>query len=502
MRPRHLSIHSGVAPLAIAATLIAAPAVAETRWTPPQEPPAAATLDLAGTKRAPAWLALRADDAAWPPAQTNATSIDVRSAMAQALASWRTDATAERRARRLAIAAFYASRENAPMWRQDDDFSAAAKSATQTLRDAERDGLRLVGKTPMEGARWSLAGELDLSEAIADYAAQAGGARVDPAKISRLIGARPQPAQPAQVLAVTAAAGDDAGAALADFNPPHAGYRALRDKLAELRAARAGAARVADAANVSDATPRKSFATMTESEAKRIEAEIIANMERWRWMPRDMGAARVEVNIPQFELALLRDGKPAHRTRVVVGKTSTPTPMFSDLMRFVVVNPSWSVPPSIIHKEMAPKNGGDLSYLAAKGFQVSYRNGRVSVRQPPGERNALGRVKFVFPNDFAVYLHDTPSRSLFANVRRAYSHGCVRVDQPFKLAEAVLNIAGEWPEPRLRRMVGPAERRIDLSDPLPVHIEYFTAAVDENGDFKTYDDIYGYSAKVRAALAL
>lgn len=197
---------------------------------------------------------------------------------------------------------------------------------------------------------------------------------------------------------------------------------------------------------------------------------------------------------------LTRDGKLSHETRVIVGKTTTPTPIFSDEMQFVVINPSWSVPQSIINKEMAPKGGGDLSYLAGRGYQVSYRDGRASVRQPPGDKNALGRVKFVFPNDFAVYMHDTPSKSFFAVAKRAYSHGCVRVDQPFKLAEAVLG--ADYGEKRLRGMVGPAERRINLSQPMPVHIEYFTAVVDATGALKLYDDVYGYSAKVRAALAL
>jgi murein L,D-transpeptidase YcbB/YkuD len=151
---------------------------------------------------------------------------------------------------------------------------------------------------------------------------------------------------------------------------------------------------------------------------------------------------------------------------------------------------------------MAAKHGGDLSYLAQRGFEVSYRNGRASVRQPPGERNALGRVKFVFPNEYSVYLHDTPARNLFTQARRAFSHGCVRVNEPFKLAEAVLAPANEWPEARLRSMIGPSERRIDLNEPLPVHIEYFTAFVDENGRLQLRDDIYGYSAKTRAALKL
>lgn len=486
--------HLHAAPLAIAVALLAAPAAAQT-WSAPQEAPA--SLGFVGLKTAPQLMREKAE---WPQAEAP-ISIDARHAIALALRDWAGKETRpEQRARRQEIAAFYENRDNAPLWRDGDNFSTSAKSAMQTLRDAARDGLRV--EAPAEETPWSVSAELALSDAIADYAAQAGGARVDPVRISRLIGARPSPATPLQALTAVIGAGAEAGARLAAFNPPHPGYVALRDKLAELRAARANANRVATAAHASDAPPRASFASLSESEAKRVEAEIVANMERWRWAPRELGATRVEVNIPQFELALTRDGRLSHETRVVVGKTTTPTPIFSDEMQFVVINPSWSVPQSIINKEMAPKGGGDLSYLAARGFQVSYRNGRASVRQPPGEKNALGRVKFVFPNDFAVYMHDTPSKNLFANAKRAYSHGCMRVEQPFKLAEAVLGADAGYSEKRLRGMVGPAERRVDLAQPMPVHVEYFTAVVDANGDLKLYDDIYGYSAKVRAALAL
>jgi len=192
----------------------------------------------------------------------------------------------------------------------------------------------------------------------------------------------------AQVFAAVSAAGADAGKTLQNFNPQHEGHRALKDKLAELRAmrfysAQAAVTRVADArVSATDATPRPNPATLTQGDARATEAEIVANMERWRWVPRDLGADRIEVNIPDFQLSVKRHGAIAHRTCVIVGKMRTPTPVFSDRMRFIVINPSWSVPPSIIRNEMAAKHGSDLSYLAQRGFQVSYRNGRASVRRP------------------------------------------------------------------------------------------------------------------------
>ncbi|MGO9943726.1 MAG: L,D-transpeptidase family protein, partial [Rhodoblastus sp.] len=234
----------------------------------------------------------------------------------------------------------------------------------------------------------------------------------------------------------------------------------------------------------------------------RVEAEIIANMERWRWLPRDLGGSHVEINIPEFELAVVRDGAVAHRAKVIVGKEGTPTPVFSNALRFIIVNPSWNVPQSIINKEMLPKHGGDLSYLARRGWKVAYHNGKLTVRQPPGEDNALGRIKFMFPNDFSVYLHDTPSRGLFAAGHRAFSHGCMRVEDPFALAEAVLGPGSGWSEERVKRLIGGSERYINLSKPLPIHIEYFTAFVDEDGRLQMRDDLYGYSALVRSALGL
>jgi murein L,D-transpeptidase YcbB/YkuD len=124
------------------------------------------------------------------------------------------------------------------------------------------------------------------------------------------------------------------------------------------------------------------------------------------------------------------------------------------------------------------------------------------VRQPPGERNALGYVKFIFPNNHAVYLHDTPSRHLFAREQRAFSHGCVRVDQPFRLAEAVLQVQGDWSEAKLRGLIGKGERHLRLKDRLPVHLSYFTLAVDESGQLKSFNDLYGHNARVREALGL
>ena len=169
--------------------------------------------------------------------------------------------------------------------------------------------------------------------------------------------------------------------------------------------------------------------------ATRREAMILANMEMWRWEPRAMGEERIEINIPDYSLKVMNGDDLVHEARVIVGKPDTPTPIFSNEMRYILVNPIWRVPDSIIKKEMAPKLAQDPDYLTRRGFEVSRVGDRLVVRQPPGEANALGRILFMFPNEHAVYLHDTPARGLFAASRRAFSHGCVRVDQPMRLAE-------------------------------------------------------------------
>lgn len=169
-------------------------------------------------------------------------------------------------------------------------------------------------------------------------------------------------------------------------------------------------------------------------------------------------------------------------------------------MEYAVVNPSWNVPPSILKNEFLPGLARDPNYAARRGYEVIYRNGQVAVRQPPGERNALGFVKFMFPNNHAVYLHDTPNRSLFAGSQRALSHGCVRVDDPFRFADAVLPPA--WSSERLKKLIGKGERTIRLAEKLPVHLAYFTAYTDDSGSFRTLPDLYGYDQRMKIALGL
>ncbi|MBG0794163.1 L,D-transpeptidase family protein [Methylocystis sp. H62] len=437
--------------------------------------------------------------------------------LALALDAWATGGAAlgaERHRLRAALATSYAARDLAPFWIEKGEWRASARAALARLALAADDGLdlRAYAAPDAEKAAPTAADELALSEAIAAYALQARGARIDPERISRLVGAKTTLPDPALAVAEVAGAGATAGDALQAYNPTHYGYQQLREKLIELRTLRAGAPAsdglyaAATVGSQSDVLPasksKRRAAGLAKASTSRVEAEIIANMERWRWLPRDLGEERIEVNIPDFELAVVRSGEVTHRTRVIVGKEATPTPIFSNALQYIIVNPFWNVPPSILNKEMLPKANGDVAAIAANGFNVSYRGGKLVVRQPPGERNALGRIKFMFPNDFSVYLHDTPSRNLFAASHRAFSHGCMRVDAPFAFAEAVLGPGSGWSESRVRRLIGGSERYINLAKPLPIHIEYFTAYVDEGGRIVLRPDLYGYSARVRKALGL
>jgi murein L,D-transpeptidase YcbB/YkuD len=223
-------------------------------------------------------------------------------------------------------------------------------------------------------------------------------------------------------------------------------------------------------------------------------------MERWRWLPSDLGGDRIEVNLPEYTARVIRNGQLVHETRVIIGKQSTPTPLFSNKMVHLIVNPSWHVPASIVNKEILPKLAEDPEYAVRNGYEITeLDSGKVSIRQPPGGGNALGFIKFMFPNEHAVYLHDTPSRKLFANFERAYSHGCVRVENPFELA-AILLDRPEYSEPRLKAMIGKGERLIRLKEPLPIHITYFTLSVDESGAIRKLADVYGYDKSVAYAL--
>lgn len=239
--------------------------------------------------------------------------------------------------------------------------------------------------------------------------------------------------------------------------------------------------------------------------------DIIANMERWRWEPEHFGDFHVEVNIPEFTVWIMKDGEAVHTTRVVVGTPKNQTAIFSDNIRHVVVNPYWNVPPSIAANEIKPHlianpyyldsqnmemlSGGKVINAAAIDWTTTNIN-NFHIRQRPGPGNALGKIKFLFPNQHDIYLHDTPSKSLFSRAFRAYSHGCVRVQNPMDFAGALLETNPQLTRASLEALEGPKEKWVNLENHIPVHLMYFTLRVDEDGTIRNYGDVYGHNKKL------
>lgn len=224
---------------------------------------------------------------------------------------------------------------------------------------------------------------------------------------------------------------------------------------------------------------------------KRLE-QILMNMGRMRWMPEVSSGQLILVNIPEFVLHVYEGKKKAFDMNVVVGKEGHNTMMFSGDLNQIVFSPYWNVPPSIVKKEILPKMASNPDYLTSQNMeQTGTEAGLPKIRQLPGDKNSLGRVKFLFPNSFNIYFHDTPAKSLFGKDKRAFSHGCIRLSEPEKMASYLLRNNPEWTEEKINTaMYSDNEQFVRLKKPVPVIITYYTAWVDENGQLNFRDDIY------------
>jgi murein L,D-transpeptidase YcbB/YkuD len=313
---------------------------------------------------------------------------------------------------------------------------------------------------------------------VLTYARHLQAGRFPYTRVSRNIELPQAAPEPADILERVANAAD-AGKALDAFSPQQEPYRKLKAILAELRG-KSGAA-----------------------DARQIET-VIANMERWRWYPRDLGSAYVSVNLPDFTLKVVHNGAPVWSTRIVIGKPSMATPLLSETMKYITVNPTWTVPQSIVRNEYLPALAQDPTVLERMGLRVAYNGGQVQITQPPGEGNALGRLRFNFHNRFSVYHHDTQDKSLFAQDVRAASHGCMRVQDPAKYAEVLLNIARpreHWTAQRIKGMFGSSEQDIQLQPtPIWVHLTYQTAFADAAGKLQMRRDLYNLDSRTLAAI--
>ena len=248
------------------------------------------------------------------------------------------------------------------------------------------------------------------------------------------------------------------------------------------------------------------------------EALLIANMEQWRWMPEDLGEAHVAVNLPKYEISVIENGEVLHSAKIIIGKTNNQTPVFSDKLEKVVFHPYWHVPNSIKVREIWPSLARGGSVLRRQGLRIR-RNGRsinphrvdwsradirnYEVFQPPGRHNVLGKVKFLFPNKHQVYFHDTPKKKLFSARKRTFSHGCMRVQNPLKLAEVILNVDKNWGREEVDDLIenGPENNEIPVEKAIKVHTTYFTAHVEDDGTVTTFADVYGHEKRIKLALA-
>jgi len=443
------------------------------------------------------------------------------------------------------------------LWLDKGVENARAQAVIARLKNAAADGLDVNDyKTPTFAGLSADAlaeAELKLTQTLLTYARHLQSGRFPYTRVSNNIELPQDAPDPAQVLAKIAEAAD-AGAALDGFSPPHEGYKKLKAMLAQMRAKAPAAkeiaqgqalklnakapmedprvpllrdklgltgdasdlrydAKLAEAvkkfqrANELPVTGNLDSKTITElngpSRDKQIDT-VISNMERWRWYPRDLGKAYVIVNLPDFTLRVMHNDAEAWSTRIVIGKPDMPTPLLSETMKYITINPTWNVPPSIVYNEYMPELQRDPTVLERQGLKLVYnRDGSVHIYQPPGEANALGRIRFNFPNRFLVYQHDTPDKYMFAHDVRAYSHGCMRVQDPAKYAEVLLDIARpseNWTADRIKRMFGTGEQDIQLPAQIWVLLTYQNAFVDDAGKLQIRRDVYNVDSRTLAAI--
>lgn len=456
-----------------------------------------------------------------------------------------------------ATEAFYKERNYAPLFVENGKPSPRATAVIGYMQNVDADGLEpsdYPAPVFKAGDVDALAeAELRMAGEILEYARHASTGRVHFSRISNDIGYELEMPEASDVLGRVATT--DVKQALDSYQPQHPQYKALKAKLAEARGRSAvpseEVVKIPDGAkfkvNADDARVpllRKRLKitgdeTSTKYDQSVVDAVkafqkgaginadgiagagtlramngvqkrertadiIVANMDRWRWMPRDLGNNYVMVNIPEYRLRLFRDKKLYWETKVVVGKPGKETPIMTAGMKFITVNPTWNVPPSIIANEYLPAVRQDPSVLERMGLRMEQnRDGTVRIYQPPGDKNALGRIRFNFPNKFLVYQHDTPDKHLFAHEKRAYSHGCMRVENPLMYGEKLLSVMlpqEKYSQEKLRSMYGSQEVNINFPQQLPVHLTYQTAWVDDNGTLQLRDDVYGRDARHIAIL--
>ena len=482
--------------------------------TAPASDSPAATIDATPVKSTDPVSAIEQNVVSDPLASLDPADRAVAEKIRDLLAA-KSDAIFPSKSERMAVESFYQNRTLAPLWLERGVANARATAVIARLKDADADGLDVSDyRTPNFaglGPDALAEADLKLTQTVLTFARHLQAGRFPYKRVSQNNIQLPQaPPEPAAILAKIVSAAD-VGKALDEFSPPHEAYQKLKVKLAEMRAKPAGARpEVGDGPVLEHATGNLDARTVKELNGpirdKQIDL-VIANMERWRWYPRDLGATNVIVNQPDFTLKVMHNGSQIWTTRIVIGDPSPgkQTPLLSETMKSVTVNPTWNVPPSIMYNEYMPALARDPTVLARMGLNVSYEpDGSLHVSQPPGGASVLGRLRFNFPNRFLVYQHDTNERFMFAREVRAYSHGCMRVQDPAKYAEVLLNIARpseHWTIEKVKRMFGGGEQDIQLqSAQIWVHLTYQSAFVDDNGKLQVRPDVYNLDSRTLAAI--
>jgi L,D-transpeptidase YcbB len=422
---------------------------------------------------------------------------------------------------RRALAQFYAQEGSRPIWVTEVGTTDQARRALAEIAQAEQWGLKADDfdlPSEAELARTNISiqqlieAEFKISLAIVKYARIASGGRYDPHDLSDDIDRKPEIPAPKDVIAAVAAAADPAET-LRNYHPPHEQFKRLR--LAYLKA-------LEDEANThSVENESKSSGSRSGKRRKRprekLSDRLLYNLDMWRWMPRELGSTHIFTNIPEFEFRMVDDGQVIHRERVITGTAKNQTPVFSHQMSLIVLNPDWNIPNSLKIRDLLPGLVQGRNVIAQKGYVLEDFRGRrldpvaidwyendirnFRVFQPPGRNNALGLVKFMFPNKHAVYMHDTPAKELFSRQSRTFSHGCVRVRNPMEFAALLLERDKGWSKDRINAIVaGGALTEITLDNKVPVHLAYFTAWVDDSGETKLFPDVYGYEKLVKMGL--
>jgi murein L,D-transpeptidase YcbB/YkuD len=398
-----------------------------------------------------------------------------------------------------ALEAFYAQRSGPPVWVTPMGISAKAQEVIDEISKADEWGLSASAfQLPQPGALTDSADEQAVAEiklqlAILKYARYARGGRANPASLSKILDQDPPIRDPKSVL-VEIAISSNPGTTLQSLHPQHEQFQNLRRALVKARGG--DGVKPASASDIQ---------------------RIVINMERWRWMPENLGKIYVQDNVPEYMLYVVKEGKTIHSDKIVVGLLRYATPVFSADMKSIVFNPEWTVPPTIVRENLLPnlRGGGWFgggSVLREHGLKVKYNGrivdpgsiswgsvnmGSVAFVQAPGPTNVLGKLKFVYPNKHMVYMHDTIKRGLFKPAMRAEGHNCIRMERPGKLAEILLAEDKGWDSKKVQELLDKGyDSAVNLDHPVPVHTTYFTAVADADGKVTSFGDVYGLDKKV------